>query len=240
MTKFTHPTTGAEWAKIPFPTCSSGGNPAGHGFTDGARGPDGVYYCPHGTEYPEPLLDGQRVGLVGFGYCNNTNPTFTEDEKESKVGTRGSCTGDAYHSYNIVDRVVIPADLEAGDYLLSWRWDCEQTHQIWRASSSLAPLLPSACLAPERVLARSCPFSFRLTDAHTPLMRHDICRELCRCSHHQVRGSPWIGSSLTGHAGRLRTNTRNQKCCGAGCSATICIHDCTSMCPTMLAFVWLS
>jgi hypothetical protein len=149
MTKFTHPTTGAEWARIPFPTCSGGStqgtNPPGHGFTDGAKGPDGIYYCPHGTEYPEPLLNGQRVGLIGFGYCNNSNPTFAENEKaaeQSKVGTRGSCTGDAYHSYNIVDRVVIPADMEAGDYLLSWRWDCEQTHQIWRASPSVAPCSP--------------------------------------------------------------------------------------------------
>ena len=56
MTKFTHPVTGAEWARIPFPTCSGGGNPAGHGFTDGQAGPGGVYYCKMGTEYPEPLL----------------------------------------------------------------------------------------------------------------------------------------------------------------------------------------
>ena len=244
MTKFTHPVTGAEWARIPFPTCSGGGNPAGHGFTDGQAGPGGVYYCPTGTEYPEPLLNGQRVGLVGFGYCNNTAPTaaaragagagaepegaqqltrrwdavsgcnatgrwlnrangiyvdITQTSEtsfsastEGPVGWKGaignltapdtahpqgslalsipndrvytgifgtstvanapacteiifsaedkwcrepfcstapppspphrSCTGDAYHSYSIVDRVVIPEDLEPGDYLLSWRW----------------------------------------------------------------------------------------------------------------------
>merc|ERR1711871_1523919 len=104
----------------------------GHGFTDGAKGPDGVYYCPHGTEYPEPLLNGQRVGLIGFGYCNNTHPTSTEAEVKSETDTSATCTGDAYHSYSIVDRVVVPADLEPGDYLLSWRWDCEQTHQIWQ------------------------------------------------------------------------------------------------------------
>ena len=50
MTKFTHPTTGHEWARIPFPTCRTGGGPPGHGFTDGALGPDGIYYCPGGTE----------------------------------------------------------------------------------------------------------------------------------------------------------------------------------------------
>ena len=73
MTKWTS-ASGAEWARIPFPTCANtGGNPPGHGFTDGAKGADGIYYCPGGTEYPEPLLNGQRVGLIGFGYCNHTN-----------------------------------------------------------------------------------------------------------------------------------------------------------------------
>lgn len=118
MTKFTSE-TGAEWARIPFPTCV-----ANHGFTDGRKGPDGVYYCPNGTEYPEPLLNGQRVGLLGFGYCNHTDsPGRTGDD---------SCSADKYHAYSIVDKVLVPSDLPPGDYLVSWRWDCEQTHQIWQ------------------------------------------------------------------------------------------------------------
>ena len=39
---------------------------------------------------------------------------------------------DGFHDYSIVDRVVIPAALPEGEYLLSWRWDCEQTTQIWQ------------------------------------------------------------------------------------------------------------
>ena len=31
----------------------------------------------------------------------------------------------------IVDRVLIPKDLAPGPYVVSWRWDCEQTAQIW-------------------------------------------------------------------------------------------------------------
>mmetsp|Transcript_23878 Transcript_23878/g.64045 ORF Transcript_23878/g.64045 Transcript_23878/m.64045 type:complete len:95 (+) Transcript_23878:1102-1386(+) len=34
--------------------------------------------------------------------------------------------------YSIVDVVKVPSDLEPGEYLLSWRWDCEQSHQIWQ------------------------------------------------------------------------------------------------------------
>eukprot|EP00660_Eupelagonema_oceanica_P019760 gene19760-biopygen44345 len=28
-----------------------------------------------------------------------------------------------------MDRVAIPDNLEAGEYLLSWRWDCEESTQ---------------------------------------------------------------------------------------------------------------
>ena len=65
------------------------------------------------SRYPEPL-----PGLHGFGYHNSTNCTDN------------SC--DKFHDYSIVDNVVIPTTIPAGNYLLSWRWDCEQTHQIWQ------------------------------------------------------------------------------------------------------------
>ena len=34
--------------------------------------------------------------------------------------------------YGVVTKVVIQADLPDGDYLVSWRWDAEQTTQIWQ------------------------------------------------------------------------------------------------------------
>ena len=43
-----------------------------------------------------------------------------------------SCNADKYHDFSIVDQVVVPEDLDTGHYLLSWRWDCEQTTQIWQ------------------------------------------------------------------------------------------------------------
>ena len=33
---------------------------------------------------------------------------------------------------NIVDRVEVPAELEPGHYLVSWRWDAEQSNQVWQ------------------------------------------------------------------------------------------------------------
>ena len=36
-----------------------------------------------------------------------------------------------YREYSIEDSIVIPSNIPAGDYVLGWRWDCEQTTQIW-------------------------------------------------------------------------------------------------------------
>jgi hypothetical protein len=34
--------------------------------------------------------------------------------------------------WSIVDKVKVPATLPAGNYLLSWRWDCEESTQVWQ------------------------------------------------------------------------------------------------------------
>jgi hypothetical protein len=36
-----------------------------------------------------------------------------------------------------VDRVAIPTDLPAGDWVLGWRWDCEQSPQVWASCSDV-------------------------------------------------------------------------------------------------------
>ena len=37
----------------------------------------------------------------------------------------------------IVDLVHVPATIEPGNYILGWRWDCEQSNQIWSSCSDL-------------------------------------------------------------------------------------------------------
>ena len=36
----------------------------------------------------------------------------------------------------VKDQLKIPATLN-GDYVLSWRWDCEQTDQIWSTCADI-------------------------------------------------------------------------------------------------------
>jgi len=39
-------------------------------------------------------------------------------------------------AYEIIDQLKVP-DLQPGRYVLSFRWDCEQTPQIWSQCSDI-------------------------------------------------------------------------------------------------------
>lgn len=42
-----------------------------------------------------------------------------------------------YFPWTLVDRVKIPDALEPGEYVVSWRWDCEQTPQVWNSCADV-------------------------------------------------------------------------------------------------------
>merc|ERR1712137_266215 len=51
----------------------------------------------------------------------------------------------ARFNFNIIDKVQIPASLAPGEYLLSFRWDTEQTPQIWTNCADVT-VTPSSAL----------------------------------------------------------------------------------------------
>lgn len=65
--------------------------------------------------FPEPIPN-----THGFGYTND------------------SSVGCGFHDWSIVDTLIIPEDLDEGEYLISWRWDCEQTTQIWQNCADIS------------------------------------------------------------------------------------------------------
>jgi len=98
---------GSEWGRIAFPECDED-----RMCTDEPHECEekrGTGDTCHELSFPEPI-----PFVHGFGHDNNT----------AVMG--------AFHDYSIVDNVIIPDDLPTGDYLLSWRWDCESTQQIWQ------------------------------------------------------------------------------------------------------------
>merc|ERR1712232_645023 len=44
---------------------------------------------------------------------------------------------DRLHDMNIVDKIQLPRGLALGDYVLSFRWDCEQNPQIWSTCADI-------------------------------------------------------------------------------------------------------
>eukprot|EP00656_Telonema_subtile_P056025 TRINITY_DN8857_c0_g1_i1.p1 TRINITY_DN8857_c0_g1~~TRINITY_DN8857_c0_g1_i1.p1 ORF type:complete len:345 (+),score=39.24 TRINITY_DN8857_c0_g1_i1:155-1189(+) len=95
---------GSQWTRIPFPQCADP--------TDTGAKPqyDAGFkdICDH-FQFPEPIYN-----THGFGHDNSTRVM------------------DGFHDYSVVDKVLIPEELPEGDYLVSWRWDAEQTTQIWQ------------------------------------------------------------------------------------------------------------
>uniref|UniRef100_A0A7M5XG29 Chitin-binding type-4 domain-containing protein n=1 Tax=Clytia hemisphaerica TaxID=252671 RepID=A0A7M5XG29_9CNID len=68
--------------------------------------------CINGTQFPPP-----GPNLEGHGFY------FREPKK--------------HFPFSIIDLVEIPKDLEEGEYVLSFRWDCEQTSQVWNTCASV-------------------------------------------------------------------------------------------------------
>lgn len=119
--KGTNP-AGSQWTKNPIPAC---GGLTG-GFLHGSQ-------C-RTAQFKPPLADviaghpkyAPLDGLYGLGPHGHCIP-----------GPTGWCSSDERKfwkerfNFDIIDVVQIPEDLSAGEYLLSWRWDSEQTPQVW-------------------------------------------------------------------------------------------------------------
>jgi len=101
----THP-EGSQWTKVPIPPCS---------------GPGGGY---DGTGCDSPQFPSPIPGLWGHGPRNGCayNPMPPAE--------RAEYCGEMM-DFRIVDMVKIPESLPLGEYVLSFRWDCEESSQIW-------------------------------------------------------------------------------------------------------------
>mgnify|MGYP001184049935 CR=1 FL=1 len=87
--------------------CSLGGSGFRAAYSDSAE-PISSDVCPTGTMFPAPFKD----GAGGVGYL----------------------TQRSLH-YSIVDKVRVPQ--EEGEYVLSWRWDCEESDQVWMSCADV-------------------------------------------------------------------------------------------------------
>eukprot|EP00937_MAST-01D_sp_MAST-1D-sp2_P002723 g2723.t1 len=81
-------------------------------------------------------------GTVPAGSTWVTNPVPRDPTVPNKCTDPAMCHGmidgsTADPTLEIVDRVRIPADTAPGQYVLGWRWDCEESNQIWQSCSDV-------------------------------------------------------------------------------------------------------
>lgn len=124
MTKVTEGTypEGSEWARDPVPGC---------------------YVCDAYTKCGTPLppVPGKvksdwDIQVNCYAYCDGSSDSKASGScvhptqfPEPSPGISGF--GKTIWPWGIMDKVVIPEDLEPGSYLLGWRWDCEESTQVW-------------------------------------------------------------------------------------------------------------
>merc|ERR1712098_812361 len=106
---------------------SKGTTPSGSTWTKNpipnCAGLGGGYFdptpdCPEGLQFPAPA-----PGLLGQG------SSIVAQTPQFK--------------WSLMDEVLVPEHLEHGDYVLSFRWDCEQTPQIWNSCANIKILSPN-------------------------------------------------------------------------------------------------
>jgi len=95
---------GSTWTRNPIPGCNDVPRLGGHN-----------HKCSG------PMFEPPISGVYGFGpgACASGQEKCTLEEMASRA-----------MPYGIVDLVKVP-DVPPGDYILSFRWDCEQLPQVW-------------------------------------------------------------------------------------------------------------
>ena len=73
------------------------------------------------------------------GQTSSLCPTGVQFETKFDEGMGAMGTGGRFGTFNyqMVDKLQIPTGLEAGGYVLSWRWDCEETPQVWNSCADV-------------------------------------------------------------------------------------------------------
>ena len=86
---------------------------------------------PEGSTWamnPEPYADPQTKAQFPAPCVENNAAGPNNPRSEAGVGR---CSGRFPYNTTIIDRLTVPADVVPGAYVLSLRYDCEATAQVW-------------------------------------------------------------------------------------------------------------
>jgi hypothetical protein len=115
------------------------------GYTEVAI--DGGFYCtnkspgaPTPSPKPNPMFNAYNATHFHEGQTSKICPSGLQYESlwDEGVGAAGDPSGSfGRFNYYFVDQLQVPAAIDAGEYTLSWRWDCEETPQVWNSCADI-------------------------------------------------------------------------------------------------------
>lgn len=68
--------------------------------------------------------------------CEESEECKNAHHKEPAPGVC-KCSGEWDDLVEMVDNVRIPRGIKPGKYVLGWRWDCEESTQVWTSCSDV-------------------------------------------------------------------------------------------------------
>lgn len=103
-----------------------------------------IDFNAHGSGQPVNFTGCQFVNGVVTGQacrqfdapCSWDHGWYSQPGTVHSVDVEGPCSGD-WTGGVIIDEVMIPPHLAPGDYVLGWRWDCEETDQVWASCADV-------------------------------------------------------------------------------------------------------
>jgi len=119
------------------------------------------------------FVNGSRLSIPAKRTTQGTSPAGSQWTKNPIPGKVGQFPSPFYGAvgnrweFSLVDQVTLPADLIPGDYVLSWRWDCETTPQVWTNCGDVTvieedPAPSPSTLAPPTPAPTSVPPSCKM------------------------------------------------------------------------------
>jgi len=137
---------GSTWTRNPIPACDNG---FGGAFNVGCHVStlSGKYAPTTASQFQFPPIgpDLARPGLLlggfGVGACGGCNQKLNpKDCNIAGKSWKNNCTVDELDAqlfqWSVVDKVKVP-DVPTGEYVVSFRWESEQTPQIWSQCSDV-------------------------------------------------------------------------------------------------------
>jgi hypothetical protein len=91
----------------------------------------------HWTDGTEATIPAKRttIGTFPVGSQWSMNPIPTDHGPAAFPPPCPGCSGSAGYNglkpFSVKDRIKVPTNIAPGNYTLSWRWDCEESPQVW-------------------------------------------------------------------------------------------------------------